>query len=308
MLCSAVGVSYNLPKLCPSATWDPNGIVWTNSTQLSASFAAAFVDTNNTVYIAGWPNGHIYIWFEGNMSRPRVLSTAAANAFSLFVTSAGEIFADRGSAQIVQKVTSNGTTTTVMEVSASCLGLFVAVNHDIYCSINALHQVVKKSLENEMDDSSIIAGTGCPGSAPNTLNAPQGIFVDLKLSLYVADTNNDRIQFFLAGQTNGTTLVGGTRNKSIELSQPTSVVLDAEGSLFIADFGNHRIVASGANGSRCIVGCERSSGIGAYSLWNPRTIHFDRDGNIFVIDLSYTRMQKFFLAKNSCGKDLNTED
>ena len=302
MVCSAIGISYNLPKFCPSATWDPYGITWANESLLGTYIRVAFVDSNNTIYISSWTTGHIYIWLDGNINRKTNLSVTTTYTQSLFVTTAGDIFVDHGSSQVVDKLTSNGTKTTEMQVSDSCYGLFVAINHDIYCSLNALHQIVKKSVVSDIDDVSIIAGTGCYGSSSATLSGPQGIFVDRNLGLYVADTNNNRIQFFPFDQKNGTTLVGGRSNISIALSRPTSIILDGDGSLFIADSGNRRIVTSGSNGSRCIVGCSGSMGGGANPLWRPWNMNFDRDGNIFVIDVDNNRMQKFLLAKNSCGK------
>lgn len=302
MLFSVIGISYNLPKFCPTATWDPNGITWANGSLLGVFFKAAFVDSNNTIYVSSWTSGRIYIWPNGNITRKTNLSATATYTQSLFVTTAGDIFVDKGSSHSVDMLTSNGTKTTAMQVSDSCYGLFVALNHDIYCSVNALHHIVKKSAASDIDDVSIIAGTGCYGSSSKSLWGPRGIFVDRNLSLYVADTNNNRIQFFLVDRKNGTTLVGGTSNINMALLRPTSVILDADGSLFIADSDNRRIVTSGSNGSRCIVGCSGSMGGGANLLWKPGNMNFDRDGNIFVIDLDNSRMQKFLLAKNSCGE------
>ncbi|CAF1473626.1 unnamed protein product, partial [Rotaria sp. Silwood1] len=53
-----------------------------------------------------------------------------------------------------------------------------------------------------------VAGTGCPGPVPNMLDHPHGIFVDTKLNLYVADTGNNRIQFFSPGIENAKTIAG----------------------------------------------------------------------------------------------------
>jgi DNA-binding beta-propeller fold protein YncE len=133
---------------------------------------------------------------------------------------------------------------------------------------------------------------------------PQGIFVDSNLNLYVADFSNNRIQFFLAGQLSGTTIAGN--GVSISLYGPSGITLDADGYLFTVDCSNSRVVGSGPNGFRCLVGC---SGYGSASdqLWNPQGLSFDSYGNMFVTDGSNYRIQKFFLATNSCGKCHNTK-
>ena len=46
------------------------------------------------------------------------------------------------------------------------------------------------------------------GSASDRLADPQGIFVDIDFNLYVADNGNNRIQLFLPGQLNATTVAG----------------------------------------------------------------------------------------------------
>ena len=68
--------------------------------------------------------------------------------------------------------------------------------------------------------------------------------IDPMGNLYVADRNNHRIQFFLNGQLNGTTIAGITStsgNNSTTLSQPRSVKLDSQLNLYVADASNHRI-------------------------------------------------------------------
>ena len=52
-----------------------------------------------------------------------------------------------------------------------------------------------------------VAGvTASAGSAANLLNTPKDVFVDSSQNIYVADSANQRIQFFLNGSTTGTTV------------------------------------------------------------------------------------------------------
>ncbi|CAF0853126.1 unnamed protein product, partial [Adineta steineri] len=68
------------------------------------------------------------------------------------------------------------------------------------------------------------------------------------------------------------------------------------------DRRNHRIVGSGLNGFRCLVGCY---GIGSQSnqLDNPFSFSFDYSGNMIVTDQTNSRIQKFEYFEESCELD-----
>jgi hypothetical protein len=122
----------------------------------------------------------------------------------------------------------------------------------------------------------------------------------MNFDLYVADCRNHRVQLFQSGESNGITVAGSTSpNPTIKLDCPTGIVLDAEKYLFIVDSLNHRIVGSGLNGFRCLVGCY---GMGSESnqLKFPFSFSFDRFGNMFVADNWNFRIQKFEYLEKSC--------
>jgi hypothetical protein len=187
-----------------------------------------------------------------------------------------------------------------MNGNECCYGLFVDINDNLYCSINSKHQVIKKSLSNQANPSTIVAGIGTMGSSSNMLSRPWGIFVDINFDLYVADFDNDRIQLFKSGELNAETLVGTGAPGTFTLNYPTGVVLDADKYLFIAD--RYRIIGSGPNGFRCLAGCSGSSGVASNQLDKPMTLSFDSYGNMFVTDSNNNRIQKFDLLMNSCSK------
>jgi hypothetical protein len=189
-----------------------------------------------------------------------------------------------------------------MNVNSACSGLFVDINDNLYCSMQNHHQVVKGWWNGSEMTSTVAAGTGIRGSASNELGFPMGIFIDVNLDLYVADCQNDRVQLFQSGQSHGITVAGSeSSNPTISLRCPSGIVLDAEKYLFIVDQKNGRIVGSGPNGFRCLVGCH-GKGSQSNQLYSPFTLSFDSFGNIFVTDLSNHRIQKFQYLKNSSGK------
>ncbi|CAF1380674.1 unnamed protein product [Adineta steineri] len=168
------------------------------------------------------------------------------------------------------------------------------------------HQVVKRSLNDAlMTSNRVVAGTDIKGSDSNQLFYPQGIFIDVNLDLYVADGRNNRVQLFKSGESNGITVAGYTSlNPTITLDSPSGIILDAEKYLFIVDQFNSRIVGSGLNGFRCLVGCH---GLGSQSnqLHGPSSFSFDHSGNMFVADTLNSRVQKFVLMKDSFALSFN---
>jgi hypothetical protein len=216
----------------------------------------------------------------------------------------GDVYVDNGASNHrVDRWTLNATTSVVaMYVHGSCQGLFIGIDDYLYCAIYSLNQVVKRSLNSDVNTSIIAAGNGSAGNTSYLLNGPRGIFVDLNLNLYVADCFNNRIQLFQSDQLNGTTIIINGSNGTFTLKCPASVVLDIDGYLFITDGHNNRVLGSGPAGFRCIAGCTGVAGVAANQLNLPHSLSFDSYGNLFVIEFTNNRLQKFFLSSNSCGK------
>jgi sugar lactone lactonase YvrE len=284
--------------------WNSNGITFANQSIVGDDPDAIFVNTNNTIYVANEENNQILVWNEGSESPTKIVSGNFTNTSSLFVTSNGDIYIDDGeeNGRVQKWISTTETFDTVMNVDSSCYGLFVDIKDNLYCSMSYYHRVVKRSLNDPVMTTVVVAGTGNEGWASYELNFPYGIFVDVNLDLYVADCDNNRVQLFQSGQLNGITLAGSTSPyPTIALDGPDGISLDAEKYLFIVDSDNHRIVRFGPNGFRCLVGCY---GYGSQSnqLDSPSSFSFDRSGNLFVTDSHNHRIQKFLLMENSSGK------
>ncbi|CAF1083142.1 unnamed protein product [Adineta steineri] len=296
-------LSFNQPKFCPTATWNPTGITFDNQSIVGQYLRAIFVNTNNTIYVIGKENNTIVMWQEESVNPTKIISGNFTESQSLFVTLSGDIYIDDGiNNRGVQRWSAETNMfVIVMNVNSTCYGLFVDINDTLYCSMAFHHQVVKRSLNDPLIVSNnVAAGTGIDGLASNQLDSPEGIFVDVNLDLYVADCGNHRVQLFQPGESNGTTVAGSTSlNPTITLECPSGIVLDDEKYLFIVDHRNHRIVGSGLNGFRCLVGCY-GKGSQSNQLNYPSGLSFDRSGNMFVIDTSNRRIQKFKYLNRYC--------
>ena len=300
-----LALSYNQPKFCPYATWNPNAITFSNRSLVGQWPYGIFVDSSNNVYVANRDSDRIQIWINGSIYLTTTIFVGPSDPLSIFVTMNGDIYVDNGYINgRVDKFTLNSNTgDPVIYVETACFGLFVDMNDTLYCSIRDLNQVVKRWLSDNVNTTSTAAGNGTSGSASNMLSYPHGIFVDINFDLYVADCGNGRIQLFGSGQLNGITVAGeGSSPSTITLVAPTSIVLDADKHLFIVDSGKNRIVGSGPHGFRCLVGCSESTGSASNQLNGPHILSLDSYGNMYVTDMENHRIQKFLLSTNSCDK------
>jgi len=91
-----------------------------------------------------------------------------------------------------------------------------------------------------------VAGvTGQRGNTPDKLYNPRGIGIDWANALYIADTDNNRIQKYSKNVSVGETVAGqssGIAGAGDDfLSSPHDVVVDLNEGVFVADTYNHRI-------------------------------------------------------------------
>lgn len=262
-----------------------------------------FVDANNTVYFSAIKINQVLVLSEGGSRSRWNISAGRNKTHSVFATINGDVYLDNGRSKgrVDKWIWNTNISIPVMNVTSQCIDLFIDIYDTLYCSNDQQHQIVKASLVNGTNETTITAGNGTNGTGSYMLNAPSGIFVDSNLNLYVADYNNHRIQLFQSGQLNGSTVAGKSRLGSITLNGPTDVILDFDGNLFITDSNSNRIVRSGPHGNSCIVGCSNSAGTQPYQLHHPQALSFDSFGNIFVVNWYNGQIQKFLLKINSCS-------
>ncbi|CAF1040910.1 unnamed protein product [Adineta ricciae] len=294
--------SCNRPIFCSTASWNTLGITFANQTISGQNPLAVFVDANNWVYVVNQNTKQVLIWHNDSIDPTQVIPNSVYNSWSIFVTGTGDIYiAYNHLYRAVDKwISGTNASVVVLNTTAFCFGLFVDTNDTLYCSQTKNHTVVKRWLNDDKMTINIVAGTGVNGSAPNQLDYPQGIFVDVNFDLYVADCYNHRIQWFPLGQSTATTIAGqGSTENNITLYFPTGILLDAENYIFILEPGNGRIIRTGPNGYRCIIGCDGPGSL-ANQLSRPSTFSFDNYGNIFVSDQNNHRIQKFVFMTKSC--------
>jgi sugar lactone lactonase YvrE len=161
-----------------------------------------------------------------------------------------------------------------------------------------------------------IAGSGVEGydgdhtdATTALLDSPQGIAVDAKGNIYVADTHNHRIRH-IDVTTGLITTVAGTgafgfagdagASTQATLALPRGVTVDAAGNVFVADLANHRIrridgttgviTTSAGDGTQGFAG-DGGTAVSA-SLDSPRAVTIPPSGTFAFADAANRRIRQ----------------
>lgn len=140
---------------------------------------------------------------------------------------------------------------------------------------------------------------GVNGTSDGQFNTPHGIAIAPDGTLYIADTNNNRIQHFSAnGQflnawgSFGDSTAGDSPSGTF--NQPWAVAVSPDGEfVYVADTWNHRIqkfTASGLPLTMWGTPLYDPTTDGPFGIWGPRGIAVDARGRVFVADTGNKRI------------------
>jgi sugar lactone lactonase YvrE len=173
---------------------------------------------------------------------------------------------------------------------------------------NCIRKINTKGIITTIAGTGFEAGTGTGGFAgdggPATLAHlydPEGVAIDYKGNIYIADVQNNRVRKIdtagkistIAGSGTQGFLGDGGAAATAELFNPSRVAVDTLGFLYIADIGNNRvrrvdtlgiIITIAGNGTAGYSGDGGAAAATTCELNNPADIATDRKGNIFIAD------------------------
>ncbi|MDD1748380.1 MAG: immunoglobulin domain-containing protein [Methanothrix sp.] len=135
-----------------------------------------------------------------------------------------------------------------------------------------------------------IAEWGSFGSGNGQFKHPYGVAVDRAGNVYVADTENHRIQKF--NSSGGFLNARGSLGSGLgQFNYPGGVAVDGAGNVYVADTGNNRIQKFYPSGGIDVWG---SQGSGLGQLLFPEGLAVDGCNNVYVADTGNDRIQKFY--------------
>ena len=131
---------------------------------------------------------------------------------------------------------------------------------------------------------------GTQGSGAGQFQGIDGVAVDPAGNVYVADTNNNRIQRFTA---DGAFLsqFGSAGAAAGQFNQPVDVAVGPDGSVYVADAGNNRLQRFTSEGGFISQWGTFGSLDGQFNA--PTGVTTGPDGSVYVADLGNNRIQRF---------------
>ncbi|CAF3333224.1 unnamed protein product [Rotaria sp. Silwood2] len=135
----------------------------------------------------------------------------------------------------------------------------------------------------------IVAGNGLQGSDLNQLHFPEGFYVDHNLTVYVSDTENNRVMKWYKDATQGILVAGNGKasNSSFSLFNPFGIFVDEineKGAMYICDNMNNRI-------QKYLPGA--IAGITVATPFNPWVILLDANGIMYICQSHYNQIIKW---------------
>ncbi|CAF3807769.1 unnamed protein product, partial [Adineta steineri] len=188
------------------------------------------LDSANNMYVSDKGNNRVMFWQSGASSGSLIAGTGAAgtanNQFNAPVMidrdpSTGTLYISDGKNHRIMRYLSNATSGTVVAGNNGPGAGSTQLNYPYgFIFDSSTNSLLIANLHNNnvvrwvigASNWTILAGSivGTGGSTSILLNQPVGITLDYYGNMYVADSGNHRIQFFLAGQSSATTIAEST--------------------------------------------------------------------------------------------------
>jgi sugar lactone lactonase YvrE len=122
------------------------------------------------------------------------------------------------------------------------------------------------------------------------LSYPNGVCLDTKGNIIVADSNNARMVIFSQNGEEVPRILDGIKNGENKLSVPRGVVVDSRGNIWLADLLTHKISIFTNNKLNIQFG---GLGMADGELYFPNSLELSQDGNLYVLESGRGRVSVF---------------
>jgi sugar lactone lactonase YvrE len=236
------------------------------------------------------------------------------------IDSAGNIYVSDTLNYTLRKITAQGVVSTLagapgiagsVDGSGSAARFYgpqgLAINPDPYVGTNDIYitdtnnHTIRKVVPSTGVVTTVAGLAGSAGSADGVgslgrFNCPSGVAVDLRGTVWVADTENHTIRavwstgqvFTAAGLAGASGVTDGAGNVA-RFNSPTAVALGPDGNLYVADTDNHTIRMYNNGAVSTLAGLAGTSGSAdglgsAARFFSPAGVVADSSGNLYVAD------------------------
>jgi DNA-binding beta-propeller fold protein YncE len=194
------------------------------------------LDGAGYVYVADFFNQRIQK-FDSSGVYQKEFKSAASYFNGIAIDKVGNIYLTMPAHNVVEKFDSSGTSLWSSSDFSDPEGIAVdSINNVVYVADHNNYCIKKLNADN----GSLITTWGSKGSEDGEFNYPQAVAVDADGFVYIAETNNARIQKF---QPDGVFVSkwGSSGSSYGQYSIPQGIAFDTAGYLYVADTGNCRI-------------------------------------------------------------------
>jgi tripartite motif-containing protein 71 len=181
-----------------------------------------------------------------------------------------------------------------LDISILLMEIFISFILFVIILLPALNMILVQSISSSSFTTSyhFVNQWGSSGSGDGQFSNPSGIAIDSSGNVYVADSNNDRVQKF---DSNGFFIKkwGSSGSGDGQFSNPSGIAIDSSGNVYVADSGNKRIQKFNSDGN--IIITWGIAGKVSGQFLNPINIAADSFGHLYVVDEGNNRIEVFAL-------------
>ncbi|CAF1460799.1 unnamed protein product [Adineta ricciae] len=273
--------------------------------QLSSPYGI-FVDQNKNIFIVASWNHRIIEWKSneiqgkiiagGNGQGNRLDQLYYPSDMIVDQHNHSIIIADQGNRRVIRWSTNKKQEILIENID--CSGLTMDQQRFLYVSDQEKNEVRKWNLDkiNGNQQGILVAGGNGRGNKLNQLDSPRFIFTAKDHSIYISDSENNRVMKWMKDAREGILVAGGNGrgNNLNQLNGPHGLFVDELNQIYIADCVNDRIMRwyEGYEEGSIVVGGNRR-GNESNQLNSPVGLSFDLEGNIYVSDFGNARIIRF---------------